>query len=161
MRFPKVIMHLSILFLATIWEFALLYWLPVDYYIESGMVWFENWTGPAGRPYVCWMEYSPSPIFIVLVLLPALILLALYIFHRDSSFRNLGLSMLFSLLAVTIAPVFILDLSINSILLMLVSLSSGIVLGKDIGDRAILVFGGFLPGLVVIWVISAQFHGAC
>ena len=157
MKFPRILIP----FFAFVWELIPLFKIPVRYYIKGGMVWFENWTGPAGRPYVCWMEYSPSPIFIVLVLLPALMLLALYILHRDSSLRNLGLSMLFSLLAATIAPVFILDFSINSILLMLVSLSSGIALGKDMGDRAILVFGGFLPGLVVIWAISAQFHGAC
>ncbi len=157
MKFPRTLIP----FFAFVWELIPLFKIPVRYYIKGGMVWFENWTGPAGRPYVCWMEYSPSPIFIVLVLLPALMLLALYIFHRDSSLRNLGLSMLFSLLAATIAPVFILDLSINSILLMLVSLSSGVALGKDMGDRVILVFGGFLPGLVVIWAISAQFHGAC
>ncbi len=157
MKFPRIIIP----FFAFMWELIPLFKIPVGYYIKGGMVWFENWTGPAGRPYVCWMEYSPSPLFIVLVLLPALVLLALYVFHRNSSLRDLGLSMLFSLLAATIAPVFILDLSINSILLMLVSLSSGIALGKDMGDRVILVFGGFLPGLVVIWAISAQFHGAC
>ncbi|WP_206203426.1 hypothetical protein, partial [Thermococcus sp. GR7] len=95
-------------------------------------------------------------------LLPALVLLALYIFHRDLSLRNLGLSMLFSLLSVIIAPVFISDFSINLILLMLVSLSSGIALGKNMGEKTSLAFGGFLPGLVVIWVVYAQlFHGAC
>ncbi|WP_456396983.1 hypothetical protein [Thermococcus sp.] len=155
------LLRILIPFFAFVWELIPLFKIPVGYYIKGGMVWFENWTGSAGRPYVCWGKYSPSPIFIVLVLLPALVLLVSYIFHRDSSLRNLGLSMLFSLLAATIAPVFMLDLSINSILLMLVSLSSGIALGKDIGDRAILAFGGFLPGLVVILVISAQFHGAC
>ncbi len=157
MKLPRILIPLF----AFVWELIPLFKIHVGYYIKGGIIHFENWTGPAGRPYVCWRKYSPSPIFIVLVLLPALVLLALYIFHRDLSLRNLGLSMLFSLLAATIAPVFILDLSINSILLMLVSLSSGIFLGKDMGDRAILVFGGFLPGLVVIWVISAQFHGAC
>ena len=148
-------------FFAFVWELILPFKIPRGYYIKGGMVWFENWTGPAGRPYVCWREYSPSPIFIILVLLPALVLLVSFIFLRDASLRNLGLSMLFSLLTTTIALVFILDPSLNSILLMLVSLGSGIALGKDIGDRAIIAFGGFLPGLIVIFGISAQFHVAC
>ncbi|ASI98437.1 hypothetical protein [Thermococcus celer] len=157
MKLPRILIP----FFAFVWELIPLFKIPVEYYIKGGMVWFKNWTGSTGRPYVCWREYSPSPIFVLLVLLPALVLLASYIFHRDSSLRNLGFSMLFSLLAATIAPVFISDFLINFILLMLVSLSSGTALGKDMGDRAILAFGGFLPGLVVILVIFAQFHGAC
>jgi hypothetical protein len=147
---------------AFVWELIPLFKNHGGYYIKGRIVHFKNWTGPAGRPYVCWREYSPSPIFVLLVLLPALVLLALYIFHRDLSLRNLGLSMLFSLLTATIAPVFISNTSINLVLLMIVSSSIGITLGKNAGEKTSLAFGGFLPGLVVIWVIYAQlFHGAC
>ncbi|USS40197.1 hypothetical protein NF865_07635 [Thermococcus aggregans] len=84
MKIPWNALHLFALAFATAWELVLLYGLPERYYIDSGITHLENWSGK-GRPYVCWHNYSPSLEFIILALVPAFVLLVLYLIFKNRS----------------------------------------------------------------------------
>ncbi|GAB6101943.1 hypothetical protein JCM16138_11660 [Thermococcus atlanticus] len=154
MKIPRILLPVF----AFMWELVILLEIPEGHYIRSGI---RHLPPGSSRPYVCWMDYSPSPIFILLALLPALVLLASYILSGKPSIRKLGLSMLATLSMALIVPVFTEDFAILLILLLLVSFGTGSILGKDLEERALLAFGGFLPGVVVLLGIAFHFYAAC
>ncbi|WP_054840516.1 hypothetical protein [Thermococcus sp. JCM 11816] len=80
MKFRDFLIHLSILGLATVWEIFLAYqrWLE-KYYIRGESI--KLWD----RIFTCHIWYSPTPIFVILVLLPAIALLVLYVYIRSYS----------------------------------------------------------------------------
>lgn len=101
MKFRDFLIHLSILGLATVWEIFLAYqrWLE-KYYIRGESI--KLWD----RIFTCHIWYSPTPIFVILVLLPAIVILALYVYLRSPILKKSGLSIGAPILTVVLMPIF-------------------------------------------------------
>ena len=125
------------------------------YYVEKGTIFFENWTGGAGRPCVSWSKYSPSLGFVLLVLLPALIFLILYLWFKIPTLRNSAISV--GLPVLSVITVYFKTTGPGVLLaLLVVSAVVGGVVGKDKWEKVLLSIAGFLPGLVVSMMIAAE-----
>ncbi|HDZ36342.1 MAG TPA: hypothetical protein ENH81_05470 [Thermococcus sp.] len=150
---PKNVHHLFALASATAWEFALLFRLPREYYIKSGVVYIRD------RIPSCWIRYSPSPLFVLLVLLPALVLLALYTHLRDPTLKKSALSVGLPVLSVVLVSI----INPHNALWVLLIITAGVgtILGEEKGEKALLAIEGFLPGLVVLMMILGELGVAC
>ncbi|USS40201.1 hypothetical protein NF865_07655 [Thermococcus aggregans] len=147
---------LSIIF-ATAWELILAYNSRFigRYYVKRCTIFFENWTGGAGRPCVSWSKYSPSPEFVLLVLLPALVLLILYLWFRKPALKKSAVSISLPILSVIIGCFKTKGPGVLLVLLV-VSLAVSGVAGKDKWEKVLLSIAGFLPGLIVSMMIAAE-----
>jgi len=152
----KFILVLSIIF-ATVWELMLAYNSRSigGHYVEKSTIFFENWTAGAGRPCVSWSRYSPSLEFVLLVLLPALVLLILYLWFKEPVLMKLTISVGLPVLSV-IAVYFKTTGPGVLLALLVVSAVVGGALGKDKWEKVLLSIGGFLPGLIVGMMIAAE-----
>lgn len=158
MKLRGIFFHLFTLVSATAWEFALLFKLPTGYYIDSGIIYFENWTGK-GRPYVCWHNYSPSLEFVFLVLIPALVLLALYLRFKEPALKKSGLSVGLSVLSVVIVS--IINPKNALWVLPIIAVGVGAIIGESKMEKVLLTFQGFLPGFVVLTMILGGISITC
>ncbi len=156
MKLREFLLHLFVLASATAWELFLAYnlrWL-YKYYIKGGMIHLRG-------VIKCWSEYSPSLTFVILVLLPAIVLIALHIYTKNPALKKSGLSVGMPILFAVLMPL----VSEDGILLLggmlLTSIVSGIVLGKGKLEKALLVIQGFFPAFIVFMIIGGGLHGAC
>ncbi|MDI3474773.1 MAG: hypothetical protein PWQ79_1225 [Thermococcaceae archaeon] len=156
MRLRNSLLHLSILGLATVWEIFLAYqrWLE-RYYIRSEGI--KLWDGI----FTCHRWYSPTALFAVLVLLPPIILLALYSYYKKPLLKKSGLSIGVPILTAVLAPL----VSDDGILwlggILIASIMSGIVLGEDKLEKGILAIQGFFPAFIILTIIGGNLHVAC
>ncbi|WP_297534578.1 hypothetical protein [Thermococcus sp.] len=144
--------HWLVLALATAWEFLLLYnmtWLW-NYYIESGRVYIRD-----GIP-SCWFWYSPSLPF---VLLPAIVLLVIYVRFKEPRLKKSGLAI--GLPALSVVLVSLLNPKGSFPVLLAISAGVGAILGKGRGEKALLFLEGFLPGFVVFMIILGGLAVSC
>ena len=154
MRSPKL-HHGLVLASATAWELLLLYnmtWLW-DYYIESRRVYIRD-----GIP-ACWFWYSPSLPFVLLVLLPAIVLLALYVRFKEPLLKKSGLTIGLSVLSVVLVS--LLNPKGSFPVLLAISVGVGTILGKGKGEKALLFLEGFLPGFIVFMIIVGGLAVSC
>ncbi|ASI98436.1 hypothetical protein [Thermococcus celer] len=153
---PKTLFsHLFILGVATSWEILIdSSWLE-KYYIRGESI--KLWD----RIFTCHIWYSPTPIFVILVLLPAIILLALYLYYKKPLFKKSGLSIGVPILTAVLMPIFS-DETIKWLWgILIVSILSGIVLGEKKLEKVLLAVQGFLPALMVLMIISTGLHVTC
>ncbi|WP_144244841.1 hypothetical protein [Thermococcus eurythermalis] len=104
MELKNLLLHLSVIAFSTAWELMLAYNSRSvgGYYVEKSTIFFENWTAGAGRPCVSWSKYSPSLEFVLLVLLPALVLLILYLWFKVPTLMNSAISVGLPVLSVIV-----------------------------------------------------------
>jgi|GEM_PF-3492800 len=157
MGLKNLLLHLSVIVFSTAWELFLAYNSRAigRYYVEKGTSFFENWTAGAGRPCVSWSKYSPSLEFVLLVLLPALVLLILYLWFKEPTLKKSALSIGLPVLSV-IAVYFKTTEPGVLLALIVVSAAAGGVVGKDKWEKVLLSIAGFLLGLVVSMMIAAE-----
>ncbi|BAD85323.1 hypothetical membrane protein [Thermococcus kodakarensis KOD1] len=156
MKFRDFLIHLSILGLATVWEIFLAYqrWLE-KYYIRGESI--KLWD----RIFTCHIWYSPTPIFVILVLLPAIVILALYVYLRSPILKKSGLSIGAPILTVVLMPIFSDETTKWLWGILIVSILSGIVLGEGKLEKVLLAVQGFFPALMVLMIISTGLHVTC
>ena len=155
MKRRELLLHLSVIAFSTAWEFLLLYnmiWLG-DYYIESRRVYIRD-----GIP-ACWFWYSPSLPFVFLVLLPAIVLLALYVRFKEPLLKKSDLAIGLPVLSVVIAS--LLNPKGSFPVLLAISVGIGAILGKGRGEKALFFLEGFLPGFVVFMIILGGLAVSC
>ncbi|NJE61072.1 hypothetical protein [Thermococcus sp. 21S7] len=155
MRFPKHFPHFLTLTSATAWELLLLYnmtWLR-SYYIESGRVYVRD-----GIP-ACWFRYSPSLPFVLLVLLPAIVLPALYVRFKEPLLRKSGLAIGLPVLSVVLVSLRNPKGSFS--VLLAISVGVGVILGEGREEKALLFLEGFLPGFIVFMIILGGLAVSC
>ncbi len=137
------------------WELLLLYnmtWLR-GYYIESEMVYIRD-----GIP-SCWFRYSPSLPFVLLVLLPTIVLLALYVRFKEPVLKKSGLAI--GLPALSVVLVSLLNPHSSFPILLAISVGVGAILGEDKGEKVLLALEGFLPGFLVFMMILGGLAVSC
>ncbi len=157
MKLREFLLHLFVLASATAWELFLAYnTLRLDeYYIKSGIIHLS------GGVIKCWREYSPSLTFVILVLLPAIVLIALHIYTKNPILKKSSLSVGIPILFVLSMPL----VSSNDALwlwgMLLTSILTSIVLGKGKLEKAFLVIQGFFPAFIVFMIIGWGLHVSC
>ena len=157
MGLKNLLLHLSVIVFSTAWELVLAYNSRFigRYYVKRGTIFFENWTGGAGRPCISWSKYSPSLEFVLLILLPALVLLILYLWFRKPALKKSAVSIGLSVLSVI---VLYFKTTGPGVLLALIVVSAvvGGVAGKDKWEKVLLSIAGFLPGLIIGMMIASE-----
>ncbi|QDA31293.1 hypothetical protein FH039_06360 [Thermococcus indicus] len=148
-------LHIFVLASAMAWELFLAYNAPQldDYYIKGGMIHLSSGV------IKCWREYSPSLTFVILVLLPALVLLALYLLFKKATLKKSGLAIGVPVLLVVLVSLINPDSSLLA--LPVISVGVGAVLGEGKGEKALLAIEGFLPGFVVLTIILGGLAVSC
>ncbi|WP_258084499.1 hypothetical protein [Thermococcus thermotolerans] len=155
MRIPKNLRYFLIIASSTAWELLLLYnmtWLR-SYYIEGRSTYIRD-----GIP-ACWFRYSPSPPFVILVLLPAIILFVLYVRFKEPLLEKSGFDIGLSILSVVLVS--LLTLKGSFFVLLAISTGVGLMLGEDKGEKALLAIEGFLPGFIVFMMILGGLAVSC
>ncbi|WP_297438190.1 hypothetical protein [Thermococcus sp.] len=153
----EFILHVLSIIFATVWELVLAYNSRAisEYYVEKGTIFFENWTGGAGKPCVSWIRYSPSVEFVLLVLLPALVLLVLYLRFREPALKRLALSTGLPLLSVIVVYFKTTGPGVLFVLVLVSALVGG-GFGRDWREKVLLSVASFLPGFIVGMMIAAE-----
>ncbi|WP_457751796.1 hypothetical protein [Thermococcus sp.] len=147
--------HGLVLASETAWELLLLYnmtWLW-DYYVESERVYIRD-----GIP-SCWFWYSPSLPFVLLVLLPAIVLLALYVRFKEPLLKKSGLAIGLPVLSVVLVS--LLNPHSSFPVLLAISAGVGFILGEGKGEKVLLTLEGFLPGFIVFMIILGGLAVSC
>ncbi len=157
MKLREFLLHLFVLASATAWEILLAYNTPRldEYYIKGGMIHLGSGV------IKCWRGYSPSLTFIILVLLPAIVLIALHIYTKNPILKKSSLSVGIPILFVVLMPLVSKDDSLWLWGMLLTSIVSGIVLGKGKLEKALLAIQGFFPAFIVFMIIGGGFHVSC
>ncbi|WP_297069190.1 hypothetical protein [Thermococcus sp.] len=142
MKLREFLLHLFVLASATAWELFLAYnsLRLYEYYIKGGTIHLSG-------VIKCWKEYSPSLTFVILVLLPAIVLIALHIYTKNPALKKSSLSVGIPILLVVLMPLVSDDDTLWLGGMLLTSIVSGIVLGKGKLEKALLVIQGFFPGI--------------
>ncbi len=155
MRPSRSVIHVLIALMATVWGLLLAYNMRglEDYYIRSGVIRY------GGGMFTCWREYFPSIIFILLVLLPAMVLLVLYLHFRKPALWREGVELGLTTLTVIIVPL------VNPWwafwVLILVSIGTGLIAGRGKAEKALLSTGGFVYGFLVLYLILGELAVSC
>ncbi len=155
MKLREFLLHLFVLASATAWEILLAYqpWL-YGYYIKGERI-------KVSGGFICHLKYSPTLIFVILVLLPAIILLTLHVYLRNPILKKSGLSIGVPALFVVLMPLISNDDTLWLWGMLLTSIVSGIVLGKGKLEKALLAIQGFFPAFIVFMIIGGGFHVSC
>ncbi|AFL94233.1 hypothetical protein CL1_0018 [Thermococcus cleftensis] len=155
MKLREFLLHIFVLASATAWELFLAYNAPRldDYYIKGGMIHLSSGV------IKCWREYSPSLTFVILVLLPALVLLVMYLLFKKATLKKSGLAIGVPVLLVVLVSLINPDSSL--LILPVISVGVGAVLGEEKGEKALLAIEGLLPGFVVITIILSGLAVSC
>ena len=155
MKPSRPILHVLIALMATSWGLLLAYNMRglEDYYIWSGVVRY------GGGIFTCWREYSPSLIFTLLVLIPAIVLLALYLHFRKPALWRGGVELGITTLTVLLVPL------VNPWwafwALILVSIGTGLIAGRGKAEKALLSTVGFVYGFLVLYLILGELAVSC
>ncbi len=155
MKLRESLLHLFALASATVWELFLAY-MPgfSSYFIRGGVIHLGNGT------IKCRTEYSLSLTFVILVLLPAIVLIALHIYTKNPILRKSGLSVGMPMLSV-IVMAFVTTGEPWLLALLLVSLVTGAVLGENRLEKALLAVQGFIPALVLLIAMDSWLNAKC
>lgn len=97
--------------------------------------------------------------FLILVLLPALVLLALYLLFKKATLKRSGLAIGVPVLLVVLVSLINPDSSL--VVLPVISVGVGAVLGEGKGEKVLLAIRGFLPGFVVLVIILGGLAVSC
>ncbi len=124
-----------------------------EYYIRSGVIRYGDGI------FTCWREYSPSLIFILLVLLPAIVLLALYLHFRKPSLLRGGVELGLTALTVLVVPLANHRWAFWA--LILGSIGTGLIAGRDKAEKALLSIEGFTYGFLVLYLILGALAVSC
>ena len=155
MKRREFLPHLSVVASSTTWGLLLLYNMTRlrSYYIKSEMVYIRD-----GIP-SCWFRYSPSLPFVLFVLLPAIVLLTLYIHSKEPLLKKSGLS--FGLPVLSVVLVSLLNPHSSFPTLLAISVGVGVMLGDDKAEKVLLALEGFLPGFIVVIIILGGLAVSC
>lgn len=155
MKLREFLLYLFALASATAWELFLAY-MPEfsSYFIRDGVIRLES------GAIKCRTEYAPSLTFIILVLLPAIVLIALHIYTRNPIPRKSGLSVGMPMLSVIVMAV-ITTGEPWLLALLLVSLVTGAVLGESRVEKVLLAVQGFIPVLVLLIAMDSWLNAKC
>jgi len=154
-KLKNYLSYLSILGLTTAWGLFLVYnhrWLR-SYYIKVERIHISEVI------YTCRFHYSPTPIFILLVLLPAIIFFALYVLLGNPALWKAGVEIGLTALIVAVVPLASSRLTLR--VLVLVSIGIGLILGKSKAEKALLFIQGFTYGFVVLYLILGELAVSC
>ena len=155
MKLSRSVIHILIALMAAVWGLLLAYNMRglEDYYIRSGVIRY------GGGIFTCWREYSPSIIFILLVLLPAIILLALYFYFKKPALWRAGMEIGLTTLVVILVPLANSQWAFKA--LILVSIGTGLIVGRGKAEKALLSVEGFVYGFLVLYLILGAFAVSC
>ncbi len=155
MKPSRPILHVLIALMATSWGLFLAYnhrWLR-GYYIKGEAIHIQ------GVIYTCRFHYSPSPLFVLLVLIPAIVLLALYLHFRKPALWRAGMEIgLISMVALVVPLV---NPWWAFWALIIVSIGAGLIAGRDKAEKALLSIEGFIYGFLVLYLILGAFAVSC
>ena len=155
MRLSRVFLHLLILATSTIWGLFLAYkhlWLR-GYYIKVETIHIS------GVIYSCRFYYSPSLVFILIVLLPAIVLLALYPFFRKPVLVKSAIALGLTTLSVVLLS--LKDPRWPLWTLLPVSTGIGLLVGKGKVEKTLLSIEGFAYGFIVLFLILGELAVSC
>jgi len=155
MKLQRNLTHLFILGLATAWGLFLDYnhhWLR-GYYIKGEAIHIQ------GVIYTCRFHYSPSPLFVLLVLIPAIVLLALYLHFRKPALWRGGVELGITTLTVLLVPLVNPWWAFKA--LILVSIGTGLIAGRGKAEKALLSTEGFVYGFLVLYLILGELAVSC
>lgn len=151
----RKVLHVAIFILTTTWGLLLAYNMRglEDYYIRSGVIRY------GGGIFTCWREYSPSISFILFVLLPAIILLALYFYFRKPALWRAGMEIGLTATVALVVPLANSQWAFKA--LILVSIGTGLIVGRGKAEKALLSIEGFVYGFLALYLILGALAVSC
>ena len=155
MKPSRPILHVLIALMATSWGLFLAYnhrWLR-GYYIKGEAIYIQ------GVIYTCRFHYSPSPLFVLLILIPAIVLLALYLHFRKPALWRGGVELGITTLTVLLVPLVNPWWAFKA--LILVSIGTGLIAGRGKAEKALLSTEGFVYGFLVLYLILGELAVSC
>ena len=155
MKPSRSVSHVLIALMATAWGLLLAYNMRrlEDYYIKVETIHIRDVI------YTCRFHYSPSPVFIFLVFLPAIVLLALYLHFKKPALWRGSIELGLTTLTVLVVPLANPRWAFWA--LILVSIGTGLIAGRDKAEKALLSIEGFAYGLLVLYLVLGAFGVSC